>query len=209
MKKIISFIVVSLIALTLFACNGQDPLSSFVNAAENNLNALSTFEDIGVQLEDDMDINRQISEPTLLLSLASSDDQAQIDYVKTLFQDIRLQHANNIISADSVRMAWLELKTNAQTFQSLEQTLTEQDKTSLRAARILLVSERLAIMETRGVIFDLFQEMRGQYTLENIDLIITNLETIKSILESRAIYISLVEQTIGDVNVIVESYLSA
>ena len=209
MKKIMSFIVVTFIALMLFGCQALDPLSAFVNAAENNLSALDTFEESGVQTEDEIDINALTSESILLLSLTSSHDQDQIAYIRTLFQDIRLQHANNVVNVESVRLVWQELKTNAQTFYSLEYSLSDEDKSSVRDARQLLSRERLAIMETQGVIFDLFQELRGKYTIENVDLIITNLETIKTILESRAAYISLVEQTIGDVNVIVLGYLSA
>jgi hypothetical protein len=77
--------------------------------------------------------------------------------------------------------------------------LEQQDNYSL--------TERQTILETRGVVYDLFLELRGKYNLENLDLIISNLEEVKAILEQRAAYIELFGTTIDEVNLIVVSYL--
>jgi hypothetical protein len=206
MKKVIYFITIALLTVTLVGCNALDPLSQFVDVSNNNLSTIESFEE--VEAEDEFSINQLISQQTIQLSLSLSTDQEQINNIRTLFQEIRVLHANNVINANEVKMSYQILRDNVQTFKSLDIKLISEDITEIREARRLLISQRSTIMENRGVVFDLFQELRGKYNVENLDLIINNLESIKVILEQRASYIVLVGEKISDVNLIVESYLS-
>jgi PBP1b-binding outer membrane lipoprotein LpoB len=205
MKKLIALFTLVLLATLLVGCSTRDPLSNFMKAANSNINTIETFE--AVESEDETGVNALTSQSILQVSLALSTNQEKIAYIRTLFQDIKLLHAQNVIDANEVKTSWALLKTNAETFKSLELEMSSEDKATLRAARQLIVAERQTIMETRGEVYNLFQELRGKYTLENLDLIISNLEEVKVILEQRAAFITLFGQTVTDVNLIVESYL--
>jgi PBP1b-binding outer membrane lipoprotein LpoB len=205
MKKLIALFTLVLLATLLVGCSTRDPLSNFMKAANSNISTIETFE--AVESEDETGVNALTSQSIQQVSLALTTNQEKIAYIRTLFQDIKLLHAQNIIDANKVKTSWALLKTNAETFKSLELEMSSEDKATLRAARQLIVSERQTIMETRGEVYSLFLELRGKYTLENLDLIISNLEEVKVILEQRAAFITLFGHTVTDVNLIVESYL--
>jgi hypothetical protein len=205
MKKLIALFTLVLLATLLVGCSTRDPLSNFMKAANSNVTTIETFE--AVESEDETGVNALTSQSIQQVSLALTTNQEKIAYIRTLFQDIKLIHAQNVIDANDVKTSWALLKTNAETFKSLELEMSSEDKATLRAARQLIVSERQTIMETRGEVYSLFLELRGKYTLENLDLIISNLEEVKVILEQRAAFITLFGHTVTDVNLIVESYL--
>ncbi len=205
MKKLIALFTLVLFATVLIGCSALDPLENFIKAANSNVTTIEAFE--AVESEDEIGVNALTSQSILQVSLTLSTNQEKIAYIRTLFQDIKLLHAQNVIDANDVKTSWALLKTNAETFKSLGLEMSTEDKATLREARQLIVAERQTIMETRGEVYNLFLELRGKYTLENLDLIISNLEEVKVILEQRAAFITLFGQTVTDVNLIVESYL--
>jgi cytochrome c biogenesis protein ResB len=205
MKKIVSLSILVLLLTALVGCSALDPLSNFIKAADHNVSTIETFK--AVEAEDETGVNALTSQSMFQLSLSLSTDQEKIAYIRTLFQDIKLLHAQNVIDGNDVKTTWATLKSNAELFKSLELEMSVEDKAILRESRQLIVAERQTIMETKGEVYTLFLELRGKYNLENLDLIINNLEEVKVILEQRAAFILLFGQTITDVNLIVESYL--
>lgn len=205
MKKLLTIATLTLFTIVLVSCSALDPLSTFIKTADSNVSTMETFE--AVETEDETSVNALTSQSILEVSLDLSTDQEKVQYIRSLFQEIKLLHAHNVIDGNDVKTSWEALKSNAETFKSLELEMSEEDKDAIRAARQLLVNERQTILETRGVVRDLFLELRGKYNLENLDLIISNLEEVKAILEQRAAYIELFGTTINEVNVIVISYL--
>lgn len=187
------------------ACSALDPLSRFVSASEKSLGTLDTFE--SGDIEEDAYVNALLAQEGVTLSTGLSDAE-KITQIRALFQEIRLLHASNVIAANEVKTQWQTLKSNIETFRSLEATLTEDDKTFIRDIRADLVAERTEIMKTRGQIYDLFQELRGKYNLDHLDLILDHLEQVKEILEQRAAYITFVSGAILDVNRMVVGYLN-
>lgn len=206
MKKLFVLFACLSLGFILFGCASTDPLTQFIAAGEKNLNTVETFD--GMSEIDDQALTKLSSEGVMLLSTSISSDQEKRDYVRTLFSEIRLQHAHNIIETEALKIGFYDLKDNAQAFQALELELTNGEKEEIMLLRQSLLYERQQMIETRGMIYELFQELQGKYNLENIDLVIENLEEILVILEDRATYISYAHQIFIDVDTILISHMS-
>ena len=70
-----------------------------------------------------------------------------------------------------------------------------------------LIVRRLEAKETIGDIRDLLIELKGNYDLEHIDLVISNFESIKEILQMRYEHMDYLKQVLIDVNTILSDYI--
>ncbi|RJX26276.1 MAG: hypothetical protein C4537_02660 [Acholeplasma sp.] len=208
MKKIMLGLFVVLLGSLLVGCSALDPLASFERAAGSNVTVIDEFEDI----EGDDDVAAlSIEKTTILLSTTLADgemtDLEKVQYIKTLFQEIRVLHAENVLAGEEARTSWQTLKANVTIFREQELTLTEDDKALIQSYRQTLVDERTTILADKGEVRALFVELRGKWNLDNLDLIITNLEAIKVILQERSAFIDLVNESVIAVDAIVQTYL--
>lgn len=208
MKKIMLGLFVVLLGSVLVGCSALDPLSQFERAAGSNVTVIDEFEDV----EGDDDVAAlSIEGSVVLLSTTLADgemtDLEKVQYIKTLFQEIRVIHAENVLAGEQARTSWQSLKANVITFREQELALTDDDKALIKSYRDALVDERTNILEDKGEVRALFVELRGQWNRDNLDLIITNLEAIKVILQERSAFIDLVNESVVAVDVIVQAYL--
>ncbi len=208
MKKIMLGLFVVLLGSLLVGCSALDPLSQFERAAGSNVTVISEFEDV----EGDDDVAALTLEgTTVLLSTTLLEgemtDLEKVQYIKTLFQEIRVIHAENVLAGEEARTSWQTLKANVVIFREQELTLTEEDKATIQSYRQTLVDERTNILADKGEVRALFVELRGKWNRDNLDLIITNLEAIKVILQERSAFIDLVNESVIAVDAIVQTYL--
>ncbi len=208
MKKIMLGLLALLLGSVLVGCSALDPLSQFERAAGSNVAVMDDFEDV----EGDDDVAALSMEGSVVLlstTLADGEmtDLEKVQYIKTLFQEIRVIHAENVLAGEQARTSWQSLKANVITFREQELALNDDDKALIRSYRATLAEERTNILEDKGEVRALFVELRGQWNRDNLDLIITNLEAIKVILQERSAFIDLVNESVDAVDVIVQSYL--
>lgn len=208
MKKIMLGLFVVLLGSLLVGCSALDPLSQFERAAGSNVTVISEFEDV----EGDDDVAAlSVEGTTILLSTTLLEgemtDLEKVQYIKTLFQEIRVLHAENVLAGEEARTSWQALKANVVIFREQELTLTEDDKALIQSYRQTLVDERTNILADKGEVRALFVELRGKWNRDNLDLIITNLEAIKVILQQRSAFIDLVNESVIAVDAIVQAYL--
>lgn len=208
MKKIMLGLFIVLLGSVLVGCSALDPLSQFERAAGSNVAVMDDFEDV----EGDDDVAALSMEGSVVLlstTLADGEmtDLEKVQYIKTLFQEIRVIHAENVLAGEQARTSWQSLKAHIATFREQELNLNDDDKALIRSYRATLAEERTNILADKGEVRALFVELRGKWNRDNLDLIITNLEAIKEILEKRSAFIDLVNESVVAVDVIVQSYL--
>lgn len=208
MRKIMLGLFVILLGSLFVGCSALDPLSQFERAAGSNMTIIDEFEDV----EGDDNVAQLSIDGSIILLSATLDssemtDVEKVQYIKTLFQEIRVIHAENVLAGEEVRTSWQSLKTSIEQFREQELTLVDDDKSLIKLYRDALMDERTIILEDKGEIRALFVELRGKWNRENLDLIITNLEEIKNILEERQAFIQFVNDHVAAVHLMVEAYL--
>ncbi len=207
MKKILLSFTILLTVGLLFGCMDSDPLKAFENSVTTDIKEIDSFEVIEDHNDvESLSIQLSVLSQTTLLEDEMT-DQEKIMYARQLFHDIQLIHAQNIISKDTLSQNWQLLKSDIALFREQELNLNDEDKETILSYRAQLIAERELILLDRGKVRELFNELRGQYKLETIDLVISNFEEIKTILEERQAFISLVDDTVIQVNEIVKTYL--
>jgi len=191
MKKIMIITAIILFGLGLVGCQTPDTLSVFEGATSDEV----SYDNV----------------ETLSLNLASEDmiTSEKIEYIRSLYDDIQVLHAHNILIRVENRANWYLLKEDVKIFRDLELTLTESDKEILLGYKDELTVRRLEVKETIGDIKDLFLELKGNYDLEHIDLIITNFEAIKDILQMRYDHMDYLKQALLVANTLVLGYIEA
>lgn len=212
MKKIFGIILLAVIALTLIGCSALDPLAQFERIAAQEITNVQGFNDIKDADTNDDEIEALNSSSVLIVSLSSTSldltNQDKIDYIKSLFELIRETHLENVALAESTKLSWDELKTNVQVFRDEDRELLPDDKYTLITYREDIRSRRTEVRDTFGDIKELFEELRGNYKIENLDMITENLEEVLDILELRHEYIIYLSQVIIDIDLMITAYNS-
>lgn len=212
MKKLLLLFVVAMLTLSLIGCQSQDALSVFERAATNELTLMNRFEATEIaEVTDDHVDQLSLGHVQQLSVTISSEDMSNLEkiaYIKSLFRDIKITHAHNILIRYENQDTWAILKSNVQVFRDANLSLTEDDQTTLLSYKTEFGIRRLEVMETIGDIKDLLLELKGLYDLDHLDLIINNFESILDILEMRYDHMLFVQTALVEVNTIVESYFT-
>ncbi len=211
MKKTILFIGLMMVSISLIGCQAQDALSVFERAASYDVNLIDQYDAV-----QDTDLNEQTlnqlsysNVQSLSLSLSTGDmtTTEKIEYIRSLYDEIQILHAHNILIRVDNRNAWVLLKDDVKLFRETELTISDLDKETLLSYKDELIIRRLEVKDTIGDIKDLLIELKGNYNLEHIDLVITNFETIKDILQLRNDHMDYLKQVLSDVNTMILGYL--
>ncbi|MBU1142639.1 MAG: hypothetical protein KKH92_03230 [Firmicutes bacterium] len=212
MKKILGMMFLAVIALTLIGCSALDPLSQFERVAAQEISSVQEFNDVTDEDTNDDEVEALYSGSIQVVSLSATTldltNQDKIDYIKSLFQLIRETHLENVALAESTKLSWDELILNIQVFRDSDLELLPDDKEILITYRHEIRTRRTEVRATFGDIKELFDELRGKYTIENLDMITENLEEVLNVLDLRQEYITYLNQVILDVDLMITSYNS-
>ncbi|MFH1694077.1 MAG: hypothetical protein ABH890_07365 [Bacillota bacterium] len=212
MKKVLSIFTIAMLVISLVGCQAQDALSVFERAASDEISLMASYEAI-----EETDVNNQtldqlsfenIQQLSMTLGTDDMTNLEKIAYIRSLFEDIQIAHAQNILIRYENKDSWSALKLCVQAFRDAELTLTEDDQTILLTYKTEFSIRRLEVMETVGDIKEMLMELKGLYDLDHLDVIIQNFEAILDILEMRYDHMLFVQATLIDVNSILTSYLA-
>jgi len=210
MKKILMITAILLVALGLAGCQAQDALSVFERAASTDVRLTDQYDTPDDNLNNET-LNQLTFSNVQTLSLNLSSEEMtttqKVEYIRSLFTEIQVLHAQNTLIRIENKENFEILKQDARTFRELDLTISQEDKDILLSYKEELTASRLEVKETIGVVWDLFKELKGKYNLENIDLVMTNFETIRDILQLRYDHMSFVKVVLADVNVMVLEYI--
>ena len=211
MKKLAIIAVVVLVGLGLIGCQQEDALSIFEKSVSSEIALMNQYD--AVESDDlyEQTLNQlsfsHVQTLSTSLDATSMTTVEKIEYARSLYDEIRVLHAQNVIKFVENKSSFTTLKENVVLFREGDFTLTEEDESTLLLYKDELATRRLVVKETIGDIRDLLVELKGNYNLEHIDLIISNFETIKEILQLRQDHMIYVSTVLVDVNLIVSAYL--
>ncbi|MCF7932502.1 MAG: hypothetical protein K9K93_04960 [Acholeplasmataceae bacterium] len=186
MKKsilITSLIVVTIIGSALFLrmSNPVYALSSVTSSSIDAMEAQSTETNVSLDMIEtvllsDEDTPAPETDETL---------RSKVLNARALYRDMIRLHLDNMDLFDTLREEGKTLRDTAKSFRDGGFTLSDEDKASARDIASTLRGERQALRDIHGDAKEILEGLRGQVTLENIDTVISALEEVISILETR------------------------
>ncbi len=199
-KKWMSVIAVSVV---LFGC-ASNPLDAMVTEAIASQNQLASLDDA-----EEEEVPLQTS---MLDVFASSIPELSNAEKIALILDIRSELV-------LIQMEVNELRTQAQTliptfrervaaFKSSGLTLNEEEQARLTEQRQTLRSARLELQSTRGMVQAQLIELRGQYTLANIDMILDTYLEVQTSMNTRVNSIQTIVTILTEVDALLQTKLA-
>ncbi|MBU1093556.1 MAG: hypothetical protein KKH01_03745 [Firmicutes bacterium] len=211
MKKLL--LIVSMIAIlsTLVACQTQDAFSVFERAASSEIVLVDQYEAIATTDLNDQSLDELSSDGMQILSVTMNDDDLsnleKITYIRSLYRDIQIAHAQNILIKYEIQDIWVVLKDNVATFRENELVLTEEDQMTLQDYKLEFSLRRLEVQASIGSIKTSLEQLKGLYDIDHLDLIIDHFESILDVLNMRYDHMVYLKLALEDVNTIAVSYL--
>ena len=212
MKKIVMMVTMLVMVSSLVACTAQDAFSVFEKVITTETILVDQYETIQTTDLNDQSLNQLSFENVQALSTTLETDDltntGKIAYIRALYQDIQMTHAQNILLKYEIKDVWAELKINVTAFKDAKLTLNDDDKTTLADYKMEFALRRLEVQASIGSIKTSLEELKGLYDLDHLDLIIDHFESILDVLTMRQNHMVYLKDALIDVNTIALSYFS-
>ena len=210
MKKCVLLVILALTLLTVSGCSSLDELSQFERIVSTSVEMSDDLDVIESQDVTEQDINLLNTTVTIQLSseTISLTNQEKIVMIRTLYQAIGLQRLENANLFEENKISFQILKSNIVLFRESDATLAQEDRTLITDYRVAVRDSRLSVLETKGSIKELVIQVKENFDLDHLDLIITNFQEILNILELRNEHLLLVRDNIEFVNLILLPYIA-
>lgn len=161
--------------------------------------ASTDVEDLAFIIGDSVMQLSDTSEPTV---------QEKIARIRELHDLIFQVHTDNVNTTQSIRLTAETTRTAIADFRSQGLNLTEADQTQIQAWVTELQEIKLTLQSTIGLAFAQMRDLRGMYTLENLDLILSTYEGVYATLQTRSECLIRSLEILEDSQLLIEGYLS-
>lgn len=211
MKKILVGLGIILLGLGLAACTSSDELSLFQKTVKDQIAIAERFEAVSNEQVNDQMIqvlsSSGITSLSVSLTTETMTNREKIDTILSLFDEIAAIHQTNLILIEDVKASYQTLKSDVTAFKDAGLTLIDEDKASVTRLRLEFGLRKLEIKDTVGEVARLVDEIKANFNLDSLDLIISNFEQIKDIVTLRNTFLVDLQAGLQDIDTIVNTYL--
>lgn len=210
MKTILKRLLIPVLALlagtALLGCTAADGLSGFLTTVGRAVETADSLDDVA-----DADLaesNAAGLDVSLPLSYELLGDEVltpaeKIALLRTLRQEIRTTHAAIVEKRAEIRTAFTDLKAAVPVFREAGLTLTEEQKTRLAELRGELSSITADLRSSVGQAYRKMADLRGKYTVENLDLLLSVHQEVAAELAMRLEKLERVGEILREVSLMV------
>jgi len=206
MKKISKwFLLLAMVGMTslvFVGCSASDGLYTFVTSAQRNIEAAENLDDVAdADLAESTDDTLDLS-LSLALELAEDDpltNAEKIALIRALRTEIRATHEGILAQRAEVRIAFEDMKTAVIAFREAGFTLSEEQQTRLAELRTELRAITDEMKASIGQAYRKMADLRGHYTLENIDVVLSTHQDVAEVLAMRWENLNRVEEIFAEV----------
>lgn len=197
------FIPVLVASAMLLGCSSS-PLDAMLTEATSSHNQLSAIDDAEEET---------IPFQTSLLQMFSSsiDDLSNAEKV-SLILDIRAELLLHQVEVNQLRSDLQTLiplfRERVTAFKTSGLTLTEEERTWLNGLRLECQAARIDLQGTRGMVQAKLAELRGQYSLDNLDMILDTYLGIQQSMNVRLNSIQTIHEIISEVDAFLQLKLA-
>lgn len=180
---ITSLVLVSILGLAL-VFRFSNPV--YALAAETST-SLNVFETQSSQTDQSLSLTQTVllSDDEEILPENEETQRAKVIMARGLYRQMVRLHLDNMDLFDLLREDGKTLKDTAKAFREAGYTLSEADQENARTIIEAFRDERGELRDIHGDAKAILDSLRGQVSLENIDFVISSLQEVITILESR------------------------
>lgn len=212
LKTILLFSIMFLFSLALMACSETNGLILLERAASQNIEVSDSLDevddsdlsdaaldDLGVELSSSSIMNLSMDE-----DLTPYEKIVEIRRLHTLVVEI---HFDIVDERDQTRIAFETLRTSIASAREYSIILSDEDKVQVEQWVTELKEIRTELQATIGLAYAQMRDLRGTYTLENIDHILSTHQEVLDVLNLRLEKIQRTHEILTATNDLLLTYL--
>lgn len=210
MSKIIKPFVITLslflLGISAIGCAAQDGLTELTRIVDQGVETADTFDEVE---EQDLSESGIGSLGTILpLSFNQVEDELtpaeKIALIRQIRADIRTTHEAVVAERSAFKIAVSDLRIAIEAFRASGDTLSDAEKTALTEWKIELRGINTTLRDTIGKAYRQMADLRGSYSLANVDHILSVHQEVLAVVESRLTNIERANVILGEIIAMLE-----
>jgi hypothetical protein len=208
---LLSFVL--LVSILFIGCSADtDGLALFQKTVSANMDVSSSLDPV-----DETDLSEAVITDLSAYLLEQRTENLALTIELTPYekvQEIRRLHAQIVTTHDSIVqtrndnvIAFETIKSTIANLRENEVTISDEDKVIIQAWTTELKEIKLVLQGTIGKAFVQMRDLRGMYTLENVDHILITYQRVADVLQTRLDSIQRVFTILTESNIILQQYL--
>jgi hypothetical protein len=207
-KLLVITTVLFLFGIALTGCSNRDALGLFEQTVVQNIEITNTLDDVEAQDMADSSIDSITLLSLVSFSLIDSENPTvaeKIAAIRSAREDIRTLHQAIVIDRQGFRISVADLRETIVLFRESGLSLNDEQLAQLQVLRAELIAIGDTLRGTIGQAFAKMRDLRGHYTLSNIDLILSTHQEVLAVLQTRQVNLeranAILDEVIGMITV--------
>ncbi len=192
-RKIALLLMVGLIGFAFIGCGENSELWDLqvaLNQGIQDINTLDAVDEEDLSEQDIEAVGLEMTETSVIeLSVTLLEEpltiQEKIDLIQATHANIKTIQLDINTKKAELKIAVEALKGDIQLFRNGDETLSDEDKALIKAYIEEILTIRDELKATIGQAYRKMADLRGQYRLANIDLILTTFQDVEEVLQLR------------------------
>ena len=192
-RKIALLLMVGLIGFAFIGCGENSELWDLqvaLNQGIQDINTLDAVDEADLSEQDIEAVGLEMTETSVIeLSVTLLEEpltiQEKIDLIQATHTNIKTIQLDINTKKAELKIAVEALKVDIQAFRNGDETLSDEDKALIKAYIEEILTIREALKATIGQAYRKMADLRGQYRLANVDLILTTFQDVEEVLQLR------------------------
>lgn len=206
LKRLMIPVLGLLAGIALLGCTAFDGLPTFLTAANRSLEASDSLDDVAdSDLADSTSSGLDVSLPLSFELLEENEltNAEKIALLRSLREEIRTTHASIVLKRSEIRTGLTDLKAAVNDFRDAGLTLTSEQKTRLGELKTELLAITEELKASVGKAYRKMADLRGKYTLQNLDLLLSTHQEVADELAMRLEKIERIGEILQEVTLMV------
>lgn len=204
------FTLLLLTTFVMLGCSGTSYLSAFERVLSSSIETSNTLDEVAeTDLSDATVENLSILEQDLnvmQLEYSGMSTYEKITAIRALHESIVETHFDLIDIRNQLRIQFEDMKLILKELRDSEVELSETDQAQLDLWVSELGTIKLSFQATIGLAYAPLRDLRGKYSLENIDLIYTTYEDVLGVLQTREELANRISSIMNEAATLFETY---
>lgn len=193
LKRVILMFSVALFSIVFIGCNQTNDVLIDLEK--------TIMEVEEIVYEDDFDSIVSLSLESQETTTELSDNNLRENFLN-LRLELRYIHYEFMEVVYRNKQTVVEIRTLIRNLKSNEIPLSEDDINLIQEQILIIRENRKAIMDTKGDGYLRLKELKGQYNIENYDLVMQTITEVIEVIENRLLYIGNIEESLIGIQII-------